>query len=68
MDLKEATQLECALEVIKRCRNGLICKRDMSPASYHFIALGDRITELEAEVKRLEGQLLELNALIQDVY
>ncbi len=32
------------------------------------VILNDRITELEAEVKRLEGQLLELNALIQDVY
>ena len=32
------------------------------------IILDDRITELEAEVKRLEGQLLELNTLIQNVY
>ncbi len=33
-----------------------------------LVTLNNRITELEAEVKRLEGQLLELNALIQDVY
>ncbi len=33
-----------------------------------LVTLDNRITELEAEVKRLEGQLLELNALIQDVY
>ncbi len=33
-----------------------------------IVILDDRITELEAEVKRLDGQLLELNTLISDVY
>ena len=40
----------------------------LGPAVEAAIVLDDRITELEAEVKRLEGQLLELNTLIQNVY
>ncbi len=32
------------------------------------VVLNNRIKELEAEVRRLDGQLLELNTLIQDVY
>ena len=62
MELKEARKEIHAFRALKL--SGL--KRSIETEV--AIILDDRITELEAEVKRLEGQLLELNTLIQDVY
>ncbi len=62
MELKEARTVA---GVIRRTTGGGTYTSEVSKA---IVALDDRIIELEAEVKRLEGQLLELNTLISDVY
>ena len=53
MGLEEATNLEHALEMVEVCRSGLEYKQDIRPPSRDFIALGDRITELENRLSQL---------------
>ncbi len=66
MELKEAQRIFNELKDSKTFNQ-------MNHLGLGFVAnagviLNSRITKLEAEVKRLEGQLLELNTLISDVY
>ena len=59
MELKEATNLKHALEMVEVCRSGLEYKQDIRPPSRDFIALGDRITELEVENEILLRQVID---------
>ncbi len=63
MELKKARKIAAAIRLYRHIHGSAGDDRGSA-----IILLDDRITELEAEVKRLEGQFLELNTLISDVY
>ena len=68
MELKEARKYAANVRLHKAALLSGATNYPPTGGDEVCLVLDDRITELEAEVKRLEGQLLELNTLISDVY